>query len=374
MDQFISKQAELTQEIEDICFEFRIPGQLVEIETISAGNINNTYRVVYRDNGVATSYIVQKINKYVFKNPRHIMHNIQLISEHLRSKLPDPDDKRAWLHFCTTRNGSNFLIAGDGFWRAYYCIEDAIAYDASDDPEVLRAAGIAFGDFQRNLSDFDASLLYETIPDFHNTQKRLQTLFRHTQEDPVARVQEVLPELDYIKSVSELASHLCALRDRGAIPLRVTHNDTKTNNVLLDEATNRPLTVIDLDTVMPGLAMHDFGDAVRFAANTAVEDEPDESKVSLNLDLYRAFAEGFISRTAASLTPLELDTMALGALTITIELAVRFLDDYITGDLYFKTIYPEHNLIRTRCQLALARDMQKKFPDMEQIIREIRHA
>ena len=248
---------------------------------------------------------------------------------------------------------------------------DGIGYDTCESLEILRNAGVAFGEFQNQLSDFDAESLYTTIPDFHNTAKRLDTFFEAVKADPCGRVATVQDEIAFIREQRELASELTRLQESGEVPLRVTHNDTKSNNVLFHRVTGAPLTVIDLDTVMPGLAMHDFGDAVRFAASTACEDEPDLSKVALDLDKYRAFAEGFIGKTADALTQEEISTMALGAITITIELGVRFLNDYITGDKYFRTSYAEHNLVRARCQLHLAKDMLKKRAQMEQIVREV---
>ena len=206
---------------------------------------------------------------------------------------------------------------------------------------------------------------------FHNTKKRLEKLYADVEADPCGRVAEVQSELEFIRAMHKHAVKLTDMLEAGEIPLRVTHNDTKTNNVLFDKKTGEPLVVIDLDTVMPGLAMHDFGDAVRFAASTAEEDEPDLSKVQLDLAKYTAFAEGFIGQIASVLTEKEIETMALGALTITMELASRFLDDYITGDLYFKPKYEGHNLVRARCQLKLAEDMWAKFPQMEQIVRDI---
>lgn len=360
----------LEQRLKHVGDVFRIQGTLYSIQVLTSGNINSTYKLGYRrGDGTVKAYVAQKINPYVFKNPAEIMNNIDLVTTHIRNHLPEGQIS---LHFHHTAEGKNYFVdEEDGsFWRLYTFI-GALSFNTSDSLEVLRNAGEAFGQFQMQLSDFDAAQLFETIPDFHNTKKRLDTFFAHVEEDPLGRVADVLPEIEYLRSVRDVASRLSDMLDRGELPLRVTHNDTKINNVLFDKKTKRALVVIDLDTVMPGLAMHDFGDAVRFAANTAAEDEADLELVSLDLDKYRAFAEGFIKFTRSALTPAEIDTMALGALTITVELASRFLDDYLLGDKYFKVNYEGHNLVRARCQLHLAKDMQDKYETMCAIVREI---
>ncbi len=356
--------ANVLNELAKVGQAFRLEGELDTYSLITHGNINTTYRVFYKNPD--KSYIFQKVNTYVFREPVQIMQNIDLVTEHIRKK----NTGAPALHYHHTESGKNYLETEEGkFWRVTNDF-DSLTYQGSSDPEVLRQAGKAFGNFQLQLSDFDASLLYETIPNFHNTKKRLEGFFANVEKDEYGRVAEVKEEIEFIRSHREIASRLTQLLESGKIPARVTHNDTKINNVLFNKDTGAPLAVIDLDTVMPGLASHDFGDAVRFAANTAAEDEKDLSKVSLDLDLYRGFAEGFISAAAPILTDEELETMALGALTIAIELGMRFLDDYITGDKYFTTHYEGHNLVRTRCQLALASDMEKKMDDMNRIVFE----
>ncbi len=354
----------LIEELKSVGRAFRLKGDFVLADMITHGNINTTYKVEYKN--PYKSYIFQKVNTYVFPEPVKIMKNIDLVTEHIRSK----NTGKTELHFHHTEDGKNYLFTADkSFWRVTNNIE-GLTYQGTTDPEVLRQAGRAFGEYQVSLSDFDASLLYETIPNFHNTKKRLEKLFEDVEKDEYGRVKEVAAEIDFVRNHVEIASRLTNMFESGIIPARVTHNDTKINNVIFDRETGEPLTVIDLDTVMPGLAAHDFGDAVRFAANTASEDEKDTSRVSLDLDLYRGFAEGFISSAAPILTKPEIDTMALGALTIAIELGSRFLDDYITGDKYFTTRFEGHNLVRTRVQLALAADMEKKFDVMNKIVEE----
>lgn len=359
-------EVELLKELSEVGTNFRLPGKLDKYELITHGNINTTYRVFYKDPD--KSYIFQKVNTYVFRDPVLIMQNIDLVTEHIRKKNKDKDN--ACLHYHHVDDGTNYLFTEDKkFWRVTNDL-DSVTYQGSSDPEVLYHAGEAFGEFQLFLSDFDASLLHDTIPNFHNTKKRLEGFFQNVEKDECGRVAQVKDEIEFVKAHREIASRLTELHESGKIPSRVTHNDTKINNVLFNRDTGAALTVIDLDTVMPGLAAHDFGDAVRFAANTAPEDEKDLSKVSLDLDLYRSFAEGFISAAAPILTREELETMALGALTIAIELGMRFLDDYITGDKYFTTHYEGHNLVRARCQFALAADMEKKMDSMNSIVFE----
>ena len=331
---------------------FRLPGTIESYEIIKNGNINTTYKVNYTNPD--KSYIFQKINTYVFKNPVEIMKNIDAVTTHIRQKYSD----RVTLHFHHTASGENYLYDADGdFWR--------------DDPAIIRATGEAFGEFQMQLSDFDGSVLYETIQNFHNTRKRLETLFSHVETDPVGRVSAAADEIEYIRSVYDKACSLCDRYNNGEFPIRVTHNDTKSNNVLFDTQTFKPLVVIDLDTVMPGMAMYDFGDAVRFIANTAEEDEADLEKVSFSTDKFRAFCEGYLGSVRNSLTAEEVASLVLGAFSITIELASRFLDDYLTGDAYFKINYPEHNLVRTRSQLHLAKDIMAQYDDLCSIVREI---
>lgn len=361
-------EADVLKTLAEVGEKFRLEGELESYELITHGNINTTYCVAYKNPD--KRYIFQKVNTYVFHAPVEIMKNIDLVTEHIRAKNKKAAMIFPALHYHHTADGHNYWFGSkDNFWRVSNNF-DALTYQGSSDPEVLRQAGRAFGEFQKNLSDFDASLLYDTIPNFHNTKKRLEGFFKNVEKDEYGRVGEVLPEIEFVRSHREILERLTNLLEEGKIPTRVTHNDTKINNVLFNKETGEPLVVIDLDTVMPGLPAYDFGDAVRFAANTAAEDEKDLSKVSFDLDLYRGFAEGFISETAGILTDEELDTMALGALTIAIELGMRFLDDYITGDKYFKTHYEGHNLVRTRCQFALAADMEKKFDEMNKIVHD----
>lgn len=346
---------------------FRLPNTLYTYEAITQGNINSTYKVTYRSADKKTkAYIFQKVNTTVFKNPVEIMKNIDRVTSHMRERYPN----EPVLHFHHTATGENYVFDGDNsFWRVMNYV-DSITYDVCEDLSVIAATGEAFGHFQMQLSDFDGSVLFETIKDFHNTRKRLDTLFAHVSEDPLGRVAEAQDEIEYISAVRLKAGELSDRFARGEFPVRVTHNDTKCNNVLFDRVTKRPLVVIDLDTVMPGLAGLDFGDAVRFIANTANEDEPDLTKVYFDTSKFRAFCKGFIGQVKGALTDAEINTLVLATFSITVELAARFLDDFLTGDTYFKTNYPGHNLVRTRCQLHLAQDIMRKYDELNYIVRD----
>ncbi len=360
------------QVFEEVAKKFGICGKIIDINALTSGNINGTFVVIADVEYGFKKYVFQRLNTFVFKKPKYIMNNISAITTFISDKIEREGlNKDSVMHFLKTVNGDNYVDDGDGFWRVYEYVPDSITVNQCNDLGKLRSAGKAFGNFQTMLSDFDASKLYETIPNFHNTRARVENFFKNVELDECSRVKEVEYEIEQIKKYMPLGVKLNEMVDAGELPLRVTHNDTKINNVLFDINTGEAKTVIDLDTVMPGLVAHDFGDAIRFAANKAVEDEPDLSKVGLDMDRYKAFAEGFISEVSHSLTENEIKTLALGAFTMTYELVVRFLDDYITGDKYFKTLYPGHNLVRTRCQLALAIDMYNKLDKMNEVISDI---
>ncbi|MBO5036330.1 MAG: aminoglycoside phosphotransferase family protein [Clostridia bacterium] len=352
--------------IRDICREFKIKGEYLSYEEITIGNVNKTYKVNFRnDDGTISSYVVQEVNTYVFKSPEQVMENIANVTEFIYSKRPD----ELSLHYYHTIDHKTYLLDKSGFWRLFNYIPSA-TYNVCDDLEIVCNAGTAFGEFQMLLSDFDASKLHETIPHFHNTRKRYEKLIESAKADPCGRVKEVEKEIEWLLSVQEKACTMTDMRTRGELPLRVTHNDTKINNVLFDKTTKKALVVIDLDTVMPGLVGHDFGDAIRFATNFVEEDCKDFEKAGVNLDVFTAFTKGFIKQTVHTLTENELNTLALGSFVLACELSTRFLDDYITGDKYFKIRYPEHNLVRTRCQIALAKDMLTKMDKMNDIVSE----
>ncbi len=354
----------MDEKLKEVCTAFRLPGTYLGYESIQVGIVNRTYKVNFRlDDGKEKSFLVQNVNTYAFRNPIGLMNNIDLVTEHIRAKCP----QKLSLHFHHTADRKTYLVDGSNFWRVMNYVPSA-TYSATKDPVILRNAGKAFGEFQNQLADFDIRLLVETIPGFHDTRRRYESLDEAIARDAVGRVEETQVEIGYLQSIRDLACTLTDLGREGRLPLRVTHNDTKINNVLFDEKTNEALVVIDLDTVMPGLMGHDFGDAIRFAANFVAEDCPDYDRVGIDLEVYRAFAQGFLEKTRDTMTSEERATLATSCISLTAELAVRFLDDYLRGDLYFTTQYPEHNLVRTRNQIALCRDMVAHLDEMNEIV------
>ncbi len=356
----------------ELAKEFGITGEVTGFEVVRYGHINGTFDVVAAENGKDKHYFFQRVNTFVFKEPEKIMSNIAHVTAHISKKLRAAgEDENGVMHFLSARDGKNYTFVGNDFWRVSLGVPDTVTINECPNADVFRSSGAGFGRFQTLLSDFDAGLLYETIPNFHNTRARIEKFRQDVATDPCGRVREATYEIGKIEEFSGLATRLCDMLAAGELPLRVTHNDTKINNILFDKNTLRAKAVIDLDTVMPGLVAHDFGDSIRFGANTAKEDEADLSKVSLNMEYFRAYAEGFLSEVGGALTENEVRTLALGAFVMTLELVVRFLDDYLVGDTYFKIQYPTHNLMRARCQLHLAEDMARRLPEMEKIVAEI---
>ncbi len=352
--------------IEVVCEKFLLPGNYVGYKEITMGNINKTYRVDYIENGVNKHYLLQYINSYVFKDPVVVMKNIDYVTEYVRKNTL----KRTTIHYHHTADRKNYVLLNDEYWRLCNYIP-SITYSSCSNLDVVRSAGLAFGEFQELLSDFDCSLIKTTIPNFHNTRKYYEKLKNDIQKDEVGLVENAKPIIDWLLSVEEKACLLCNLVENNELPLRVTHNDTKINNILFDEYTNEPITVIDLDTVMPGLVAHDFGDAVRFVANKVEEDSPDFKNAGINLDIYKAFANGFLSKVKDILTEKEKETLSDSVFCLAVELSVRFIDDYICGSKYFKIKYPEHNFVRARCQAYLAMDIMKNETEMKEIMKEM---
>ena len=336
----------------------------IQLQPFGQGNINLTYKVTVTS---GHQYILQRINHHVFRDPAALMVNVCAITDFLRSKDNHPHHS---LKFLCTPQGQPLYRDEDGnFWRMYAFIPGQ-TIEKMENTEDFYRCGLAFGNFQRLLSDFPAATLSETIPHFHNTPHRYQQLQQAIAADPAGRVRQVHAEIDFLFAHQHRAGALQRQLENGNLPLRVTHNDTKLSNILFD-ADGAAMCILDLDTVMPGLSAMDFGDAIRTGAATAPEDEADTRKMSLDLELFRAFSQGFLS-AATSLTPAEIDTLALGALVITLEQAVRFLTDYLNGDVYYHISYPLHNLVRAKAQVALAADMLKKLPKMEEIITQLR--
>ena len=357
---------ELHEKLLSVCRAFRIEDRFLGFETIQMGNVNKTYKVNFlREDGSEKSYLVQNVNTFAFRDPVGLMDNIDKVTEHIRAKNP----KKLCLHFHHTADRKTFLADGENFWRMTNYIP-SVTFNSLQDPAVLRNAGAAFGEFQNQLADFPIDSLKETIPDFHNTRRRFAALKQAVEEDKAQRAAEAAEEIRFLLENEDLACSLTDLQKKGVLPLRVTHNDTKINNVLFDRQTRQALVVIDLDTVMPGLMGHDFGDAIRFAANFCEEDCPEPDKAGVDMRIFEAFSQGFLSKTAPSITQAEADTLALSCICLTLELSARSLTDYLQGDPYFNISYEGHNLVRTRCQLALAKDMLKKRGKMEALIRE----
>ena len=355
----------LFNEIDRISHEFNLSG-LVNVSEINQGKVNHTCRADFLIDGWMNSYIVQKVNTYVFRKPWDVMHNIALITQFMAEHHPDIKS----LRYINARNGKNYFEDGPAFWRMYKYV-DSVTYNSSKDPVIVCNAGKAFGRFQKALADFDASLLRYTIPDFHNTTKRFADLEADYSSDPLWRASSCSSEVSYVLSMKDKALVLDRLYAAGRIPLRVTHNDTKINNVLFDPDTRKDVCVVDLDTVMPGLAGHDFGDAVRSAGNSRGSASLEFDKVELNMDVYKAFAEGFLSYTKPLFTEDEINSLADSCLVMTLELASRYLDDYLTGDKYFSAKYKTQNLDRARNLIALARSMDSHMDQMHAIVDEI---
>lgn len=362
--------------VREILENFKFKGNLIDCEIFGSGHINTTYLVTYDENGKIRKYIVQKINDNVFKNVDALMDNVFAVTSFLREKIEenDGDPNRETLHYIKTGEGKKFYRDHDGgCYRAYRFVDRSKSYDSVESPEVFGKSGAAFGRFQKYLSDFPAETLNETITNFHNTIWRFENEFiPAVEKDSCLRAKDCKEEIDFILARKNDCEKLVQLIEKGDLPLRVTHNDTKLNNVMFDEDTDEAICVIDLDTVMPGLALYDFGDSIRFGANTCDEDEKDVTKVKIDLDYFKAYAEGFLGEAGDSLNQCEIDNLAFSAKLMTLECGMRFLTDYLNGDVYFKTAYDNHNLVRARNQIALVKDMESKKEEMEEIIKNIR--
>ena len=353
--------------MQELINTFLTDGRPVSWTLYGSGHINETW-LVQTDR--SCRYILQKVNTSVFPDAAGLMNNILLVTEHLRKKDPAPGHV---LNLIPTKNGDWYILRpGNVLWRMYDYVSGGICLERAENPEEFRLSGKAFGLFQRQMADFPAEQLVEVIPGFHDTPGRYAAFHRVLKEDPVNRAASVRAEIDFFLDREKDAGLLMMLHREGKLPLRVTHNDTKLNNVMLDERTREPLCILDLDTVMPGLVACDFGDSIRFGASTADEDEKDLEKVHLDLTLYEAFARGFIGACGTALTEDELDTLPDGAWMMTLENGVRFLADYLAGDTYYHIERPEHNLDRARTQIALLREMERQKQKIREILRQVR--
>ncbi len=354
----------IMEEKKSILKHFKLDGEVLSVQPHGSGHINHTFLV---ETSGTQKYILQKINTDIFHDTDGLMENIVNVTAYLREKITETggDAKRETMTVIPTTDGKYYHIDGEGnHWRVYLLIENIVSLDQAENAEEFYASGLAFGRFQAQLADYPAKTLHETIPDFHNTPKRYEAFEKAVKEDVCHRAESVAEEIAFIRERKEEISILTDLLQKGQLPLRITHNDTKLNNILLDADTHEAVCIVDLDTIMPGLCAYDFGDAIRFGANTAAEDEPDVSKVSLSLELYKAYAQGFLEGCGGRLTAKEIETLPLGAKTITLEQGIRFLTDYLQGDTYYHTEREGQNLDRCRTQLALAADMEKKWEQM----------
>ncbi|NLX82292.1 MAG: aminoglycoside phosphotransferase family protein [Clostridiales bacterium] len=347
----------------DAVHHFPLKGKPVFCEPYGEGHINRTYQVITDQD---EWYILQHINSRVFLDIGALMENIGAVTRHLAKKDSNP---RHTLTIVPTLHGKDYYVdeAGQSF-RMYIFVRDSLCLQQPEDPQDLYRSGLAFGRFQRQLADFPAAQLHHTIENFHNTPDRYRKFHEARRANPQNRLKDVQPEVDFALERENRAGRLQAMQQQGLLLTRVTHNDTKLNNVLLDAVTRDPLCVIDLDTVMPGLAAHDFGDTIRFGASTAAEDEKDLSLVTLSLEQYESYARGFLKECGASLNQDEIATLHEGAWAMTLECGVRFLTDYLMGDTYFRIHRPEHNLDRCRTQFKLVADMESKWQQMEEVI------
>lgn len=354
----------MNEEMKKVLDQFQLDSPAVSSERYGCGHINETYLVVTQS---GRRYILQKLSNRAFPDIAGLQENISAVTQYLHTMTDDPYGA---LTLIPTQDGKTWLHAGEkSDWRVYDFIEHSVCLQAPECPEDFYQSAIAFGTFQQQLSGFPAHTLHETIPNFHNTPDRYRLFRKALEADVMGRAASVQPEIDFVLAHEEIGSKLTAMLKAGELPLRVTHNDTKLNNVMLSEDTHKPLCIIDLDTTMPGLSAYDFGDSIRFGAATAPEDEKDLSKVTMSLDLFRTFTRGFL-KACPGMTQNERDTLPLGALTMTLECGVRFLTDYLDGDHYFGIHYPEHNLDRCRTQFKLVSDMKAKWEQMAAIVRE----
>lgn len=358
-------------EVLKIASEFNLGSAPTGFSECTDGHINGTFFV---DTADGKKYVIQRINTGIFKDPDGLMRNVIGITEHIRRKLAveGGDVERGTLHFIKTVSGDNYYEDRENgsAWRAYVYVDGVESFQSAGSTDVFSQVGRAFGHFQMQLADYDASGLCETIPNFHNTPSRYVDFEAALVRNASGRADRAADAVEFVKAHKDVCSYIADRIAAGVLPLRVTHNDTKLNNILIDKATGKPICIIDLDTVMPGSVLFDLGDAIRFGASSAAEDEKDLSAVFMREDMFEAFAGGFIGGLEGSLTDTEILELPMGALVITLETGIRFLTDYLDGDTYFRTHYPEHNLDRARNQFKLVADMEEKMPEMLKTVKK----
>lgn len=358
--------------VETAIKNFKFEGNLTEVSGYGNGHINDTYLLVFNDNDQENRYILQRINTNIFKQPEEVMENIEAVTSYLSQQIiaAGGNPLRETMNIIRTLDDAlGFEDEDSNYWRAYIFIENSESIEMIENPEHFYKSGLAFGQFQAALADFPAEKLHFTIPNFHNTVSRMADFKQAIENNKSGRKHLIEDEIKWVFERESFASTLWDLHAEGKLPLKVTHNDTKINNVLFDRDTKETLCVIDLDTVMPGFSLDDFGDSIRSGATTGAEDEPDLSKVNFSIDLYKEFAKGFIEGSNNTLSPLEIDLLPEGAKMMTFECGIRFLADYLDGDVYFKTEHEQHNLDRARTQFKLVSDMEDQWSELKDISR-----
>lgn len=355
-----------------IISEFNVQGKLISCERYGEGHINETYLATMDNGGKPLNYIVQKINTNLFKEYDKLMNNIRLVTEFNRQMISqrggNPD--RESLSIVYTKDNKPYHCFDEGVFRVYKFITNAVAYQVVEKPEHFYQSAVAFGNFANLLAQFDATQLYEILPRFHDTKKRFNDFMNSLKADKYDRAKECKKEIDFFLEREHICGKIVELLQSGEMPTKVTHNDTKLNNVMLDEKTGEPVAVIDLDTIMPGSICYDFGDSIRFGCNPCAEDEKDLSKVNFRIDLFEQYAKGYLSAVGEGATQIEKDHLAWGAILMTLECGMRFLADYLDGDIYFHTKREGQNLDRARTQIKLVADMEKVFDQMNEIIKK----
>ena len=364
-----------SRSLEDAVYAFGFGPQCSYVKPFGEGHINETY-AVYMPGTEGTDvprYVLQRVNIHVFKNPAQVMENIFSVTEYLREVIRKEggDLDRETLSYIKTKSGDTYFEDADGQpWRCLHYVPNSICHQTVEEPQQFYQSARSFGHFLKQLGDYPAEDLYETIPRFHDTVKRFRDFSEAVRKDVKNRASQCREEIDFALAREADCGVLMNQLQEGILPLRVTHNDTKLNNILFDADTDQGLCIIDLDTIMPGLAANDFGDSIRFGASTAEEDEPDLSKVHFDIHLYELYVKGYLEMAREVLTPAEIDSLPWGARLMTLECGMRFLADYLQGDVYFKTAYPEHNLVRARTQFRLVKEMEEQFDSMYEILRK----
>lgn len=355
-----------------IAKKFAFEGNILSIVPYGDGHINDTF-LITTDAG--KKYILQRLNTKIFHNYQGLMENIQKVSKHLAQKIKaeNGDVERECLTLIHTIDNQPYYVVNDDCWRAYIFVDNTEAYQLINSPAIFENTGEAFGRFIARLDDFDATSLCEVIPNFHNTVDRYNKFLLAVEQNKSGRKHTVQKEIEFVMNRKEFMNTIVNAIANGEIPLRVTHNDTKLNNVLIDKSTGKAICVIDLDTIMPGSLLYDFGDSIRFGCNTALEDEPDVSKVSFDKELYKAYCTGFLRGIGNKITQKEIDMLHIGSIMMTLECGTRFLTDYLDGDVYFKTKYPTHNLVRCHTQFRLVECMEKASEEMINIAKSCKN-